>query len=63
MKAFGLAQILLVALFPAVHALHRDEFPPEFVFGASTSAYQVLLSLSYYSLINCSFSCIIAIHQ
>ncbi|XP_047181504.1 beta-glucosidase 11-like [Vigna umbellata] len=42
LKVFALAQILLlVALFPAAHALHRDEFPPEFVFGASTSAYQV----------------------
>ena len=45
-KVFALVQILLVALFPAAHALRRDEFPPEFVFGASTSAYQVLLSLS-----------------
>lgn len=54
LKVFALAQIsLLVALFPAAHALHRDEFPPEFVFGASTSAYQVLLSFS--SLINHSF--------
>ncbi|WVZ06486.1 hypothetical protein V8G54_019832 [Vigna mungo] len=42
LKVFALVQIsLLVALFPAAHALHRDEFPPEFVFGASTSAYQV----------------------
>ncbi|ESW12260.1 hypothetical protein PHAVU_008G097700 [Phaseolus vulgaris] len=40
-KVFALLQILFVALFPAVHALRRDEFPPEFVFGASTSAYQV----------------------
>jgi len=46
MKVFALLQIFLVALFPAAHALRRDEFPPEFVFGASTSAYQVLLSLS-----------------
>jgi len=45
-KVFALVQILLVALFPAAHALRRDEFPKEFVFGASTSAYQVLLSLS-----------------
>jgi len=45
-KVFALLQILFVALFPAVHALRRDEFPPEFVFGASTSAYQVHLSLS-----------------
>ncbi|XP_068487271.1 beta-glucosidase 11-like [Phaseolus vulgaris] len=41
MKVFALLQIFLVALFPAAHALRRDQFPPEFVFGASTSAYQV----------------------
>ncbi|KAK7373944.1 hypothetical protein VNO80_07366 [Phaseolus coccineus] len=40
-KVFALLQIFLVALFPAAHALRREEFPQEFVFGASTSAYQV----------------------
>nr|KYP46692.1 Hydroxyisourate hydrolase [Cajanus cajan] len=41
LKVFGLLQLLLVAFIPSVNTLHRDEFPPDFVFGASTSAYQV----------------------
>ncbi|TKY65810.1 Hydroxyisourate hydrolase [Spatholobus suberectus] len=41
LKVFALIQLLLVALLPAAHTLHRNEFPPDFVFGASTSAYQV----------------------
>ncbi|XP_020235694.1 beta-glucosidase 11 [Cajanus cajan] len=41
MLKFGLFQLLLVALISSSHALSKDEFPPEFLFGASTSAYQV----------------------
>ncbi|KAK7339902.1 hypothetical protein VNO77_20588 [Canavalia gladiata] len=33
--------LLLLPILPVVYSLHRDEFPPDFVFGASTSAYQV----------------------
>ncbi|KAK7294713.1 hypothetical protein RJT34_17606 [Clitoria ternatea] len=39
---FALMQLLLVILIlPCAHTLSRDQFPPDFVFGASTSAYQV----------------------
>ncbi|KAL2337101.1 hypothetical protein Fmac_011547 [Flemingia macrophylla] len=41
LKVFGLIQLLLVANIPAALTLHRDEFPPDFVFGAATSAFQV----------------------
>ncbi|KAK7294716.1 hypothetical protein RJT34_17609 [Clitoria ternatea] len=34
--------IHLVTFFPAAHTLSRDQFPPSFVFGASTSAYQLM---------------------
>ncbi|XP_057437050.1 beta-glucosidase 11-like [Lotus japonicus] len=45
LKAFGLTELLaaavLVAVLPGADTLSRDDFPSEFVFGASTSAYQV----------------------
>jgi hypothetical protein len=31
----------VAALAPAARAVHRSEFPPGFLFGAATSAYQV----------------------
>jgi len=39
--------LLLVILLPSVYGLNRDEFPSDFVFGASTSAYQVCSFLSF----------------
>ncbi|RDX98303.1 Beta-glucosidase 11, partial [Mucuna pruriens] len=41
LRGFALIQLVLIALLPAAHTLHRDEFPPDFVFGASSSAYQI----------------------
>ncbi|XP_027349087.1 beta-glucosidase 11-like [Abrus precatorius] len=42
LKIFAIIiQLLLVTVLNGVHSLHRDEFPLDFVFGASTSAYQV----------------------
>ncbi|KAK7395092.1 hypothetical protein VNO78_15634 [Psophocarpus tetragonolobus] len=41
LKVFAVFELVLVVLHHASHALNRDEFPPDFVFGASTSAYQV----------------------
>jgi hypothetical protein len=32
---------VVAALAPAARAVHRSEFPPGFLFGAATSAYQV----------------------
>ena len=43
MKVLVLLELLASALL-VVDALSRDDFPPHFLFGASTSAYQVLLS-------------------
>jgi len=42
LKVFAVIELVLVIVHPSVHALSRDEFPPDFVFGASDSAYQVL---------------------
>jgi hypothetical protein len=40
--AAALAAVVLVALLaPAVRGVDRSEFPPGFLFGAATSAYQV----------------------
>ncbi|KAJ1381197.1 Glycoside hydrolase family 1 [Sesbania bispinosa] len=44
LKVFALTELiaatLLVAVFPGAYTLSRDDFPADFVFGASTSAYQ-----------------------
>jgi len=45
MKVFAVIGLVLLIVHPGTHALSRDQFPPDFVFGASTSAYQVLLCL------------------
>lgn len=45
--------IILVAVVPDVataNALSRNDFPPHFLFGASTSAYQVSPFLLFFSL-------------
>jgi beta-glucosidase len=36
-----LASLAIFALAPRARGLSRAEFPPEFLFGAATSAYQV----------------------
>ncbi|QCE11947.1 beta-glucosidase 11-like [Vigna unguiculata] len=41
MKVFAVIGLVLLIVHPGTHALSRDQFPPDFVFGASTSAYQV----------------------
>ncbi|XP_020235716.1 beta-glucosidase 11 isoform X2 [Cajanus cajan] len=41
LKVFAVIELVLVILHHGAHALSRDDFPPEFVFGASTAAYQV----------------------
>lgn len=41
-----LAASVLIAIVSVVNAFSRNDFPPHFMFGASTSAYQVL-SLIY----------------
>ncbi|RDX98302.1 Beta-glucosidase 11, partial [Mucuna pruriens] len=41
LKVFAVIELVWVIVQPSAHALSRDEFPPDFVFGASTSAYQV----------------------
>ncbi|KAL2337100.1 hypothetical protein Fmac_011546 [Flemingia macrophylla] len=41
LKVVAVIELVLVILHPGSHALSRDDFPPDFVFGASTSAYQV----------------------
>ncbi|TKY65811.1 Beta-glucosidase 11 [Spatholobus suberectus] len=41
LKVFAVIELVLVIVHPGAHALSRDEFPSDFVFGASTSAYQV----------------------
>ncbi|XP_047181503.1 beta-glucosidase 11-like [Vigna umbellata] len=41
LKAFAVLELVLVILHSSAHALSRDEFPSDFVFGASASAYQV----------------------
>lgn len=46
LKVFALTVVLLVFLHSGADSLSRDDFPNDFVFGASTSAYQVPLSLS-----------------
>ncbi|MED6130941.1 hypothetical protein PIB30_005597 [Stylosanthes scabra] len=40
-KCAGVVVAALLILPSCVYTLSKDEFPPEFVFGASTSAYQV----------------------
>jgi len=50
LKVFALltsAVVLLVILLPSAYGLSRNEFPSDFVFGASTSAYQVCSFLSF----------------
>jgi len=44
MKVLTVIELVLLIVHHCAHALSRDQFPPDFVFGASTSAYQVLLS-------------------
>jgi len=44
LKVFAVIELVLLIVHPCAHGLSRDQFPPDFVFGASTSAYQVLLS-------------------
>ncbi|KAK7373949.1 hypothetical protein VNO80_07371 [Phaseolus coccineus] len=41
LKVFAVIELVLVIVHHGAHALSRDQFPPDFVFGASTSAYQV----------------------
>ncbi|CAJ1806676.1 unnamed protein product [Sphenostylis stenocarpa] len=41
LKVLAVVELVLVIVHPGAHALSRDEFPSDFVFGASTSAYQV----------------------
>ncbi|XP_068487272.1 beta-glucosidase 11-like isoform X1 [Phaseolus vulgaris] len=41
LKVFAVIELVLLMVHPSAHALSRDEFPPDFVFGASASAYQV----------------------
>ena len=52
LKVFAVIELVLLIVHPCAYALSRDQFPPDFVFGASTSAYQVLLSpfLSFFTL-------------
>ncbi|XP_061366410.1 beta-glucosidase 11-like isoform X2 [Gastrolobium bilobum] len=40
LKVFALTAVL-IALLPSAYTFTRDDFPSDFVFGASTSAYQV----------------------
>lgn len=46
-ELLNVAVVLLVILLPSAYGLSRDEFPSYFVFGASTSAYQVCSFLSF----------------
>lgn len=39
--ATALAAVLVALLAPAARGVDRSEFPPGFLFGAATSAYQV----------------------
>ncbi|KAK7373948.1 hypothetical protein VNO80_07370 [Phaseolus coccineus] len=41
LKVFAVTELVLVIVHRGAHALSRDQFPPDFVFGASTSAYQI----------------------
>ncbi|KHN31849.1 Beta-glucosidase 11 [Glycine soja] len=41
LKVFAVIELVLLIVYPGAHGLSRDDFPPGFVFGASTSAYQV----------------------
>ncbi|CAJ1806768.1 unnamed protein product [Sphenostylis stenocarpa] len=41
LKVLAVIELVFLIVHPGVHALSRDQFPPDFVFGASTSAYQV----------------------
>lgn len=55
LKVFAVVELVLLIVHPGAQALSRDEFPRDFVFGASTSAYQVLLSpsLSVFHTLHC----------
>ena len=60
LKVFAVIELVLLIVYPGAHGLSRDDFPPGFVFGASTSAYQVHFSLSqflnvYYYICSCNF--------
>ena len=57
LKVFAVIELVLLIVYPGAHGLSRDDFPPGFVFGASTSAYQVHVSLSQF--VNFSMSTII----
>jgi len=46
-----LAAAVLVSVFSVTNAFTKNDFPPHFLFGASTSAYQVSPSL-FFSHIN-----------
>jgi hypothetical protein len=46
------AAVLLAILLPCAYSLNKDEFPSDFVFGVSTSAYQVCSSLFFFSIPN-----------
>ncbi|KAK8466452.1 hypothetical protein PHAVU_008G097000 [Phaseolus vulgaris] len=41
MKVLTVIELVLLIVHHCAHALSRDQFPPDFVFGASTSAYQI----------------------
>ncbi|ESW12253.1 hypothetical protein PHAVU_008G097100 [Phaseolus vulgaris] len=41
MKVLAVIELVLLIVHHCAHALSRDQFPPDFVFGASTSAYQI----------------------
>ncbi|XP_047181502.1 beta-glucosidase 10-like [Vigna umbellata] len=41
LKVFAVVELVLLIDHTGAHALSRDQFPRDFVFGASTSAYQV----------------------
>ncbi|XP_052728900.1 beta-glucosidase 11 isoform X2 [Vigna angularis] len=41
LKVFAVLELVLLIVHRGAHAFSRDQFPRDFVFGASTSAYQV----------------------
>ncbi|BAT84080.1 hypothetical protein VIGAN_04135200 [Vigna angularis var. angularis] len=41
LKVFAVVELVLLIVHPGAQAFSRDQFPRDFVFGASTSAYQV----------------------
>jgi hypothetical protein len=49
--------VVIILLLPeTAYSLRRDEFPSDFVFGASTSAYQVCSSLCLFQFLMFCFS-------